>query len=310
MRRFAKLVLVLVSLVLIAEGALRLIGLGDPVLLQPDGRCGYVLRPNQAHFRFLAHTRINAESMRSEPIAAQKPPGSYRLMFVGDSIAYGTTMVDQDAIFVEVLHRDLPAILHRPVEVLNASASAWAIDNELAYIESRGIFQSDRVILVLNDGDLDQRMSTVNDVGNALYFEKPSCALCELIHHYASRTRVDKGSVVESDAGQREKNLKSLTVFRDYVYAHNSGMIILFVPFRRDVKSPSSRVIQTELTSWARQNEVPVIDATPLLAQLSVKEASVDGGTHLSVKGNQPVAKSFEQSLANPTLLQTRTGSL
>jgi nucleoside 2-deoxyribosyltransferase len=152
-------------------------------------------------------------------------------MFVGDSIAYGTTMVDQDAIFVEVLHRELPAILHCRVEVLNASASAWAIDNELAYIESRGIFQSDRVILVLNDGDLDQRVSTVNDVGSALYFEKPACAFCELVHHYASRARADKGSVVESDAGQREKNLKSLTVFRDYVYAHNSGMILLFVQF-------------------------------------------------------------------------------
>jgi hypothetical protein len=55
MRRLAKLALMLVALVLIAEGAFRLIGLGDPVLLQSDGRCGYVLRPNQAHFRFLAH---------------------------------------------------------------------------------------------------------------------------------------------------------------------------------------------------------------------------------------------------------------
>jgi len=93
-----------------------------------------------------------------------------------------------------------------------------------------------------NDGDLDQRVSTVNDVGSALYFEKPACAFCELVHHYASRARADKGSVVESDAGQREKNLKSLTVFRDYVYAHNSGMILLFVPFRRDCLLYTSQV--------------------------------------------------------------------
>lgn len=285
MRRLAKLALGLIGLTVMAEGGLRLLGLGDPVLLQPDKQCGYVPRTNQAHFRFLKHTLINAEGMRSGPIAAPRTPGSYRLMFVGDSIAYGTTMVDQDAIFSEVLHRELPAILHHPVEVLNAAASAWAIDNELAYIQSRGIFQSDRVILVLNDGDLDQRMSTVNDVGTALYFEKPACAVCELVHHYTSRARADKGSVVVSDAGQREKNLESLSAFREYVDAHNSRMILLFVPFRRDIRARGSRVIQIELTDWASRNKVPVIDATPGLAQLSIKEASVDGGTHLSVKG-------------------------
>jgi hypothetical protein len=289
---------VLTALVLVAEAALRLSGLGDPVLLQADASCQYLMRPNQDHFRFFVHTHINAKGMRSEPIPTKKQPGCYRLLFVGDSITYGTTYVDQNAIFSEVLHRELPAILHRSVEVLNASASTWGIGNELAYIQSRGIFDSNRVILVLNDGDMGQATSKVGDVGSQLYFEKPLCALCELAQHYERRGRADRGSTVADDAEERAKNLRRLDIFRAFVNAHGAKMIILFVPFRKDVKSPESSVIQAELAGWATQNQIPVIDATPLLAQLSINDASIDGGIHLSVKGNQAVAKSFERSVS------------
>ncbi|MGD0631323.1 MAG: hypothetical protein ABR987_18500, partial [Terracidiphilus sp.] len=140
---------VMISLVLltcIVEAALRFgLGLGNPVLITPDAACSYILKPDQDVRRFFARTYVNHYGMRSEDVPAVRPVGTLRLMFVGDSITYGTSRVDQQQLFTELVHRELPAIVHRPVEVLNASAGAWAPDNELAYIRSRGIFQSDIV---------------------------------------------------------------------------------------------------------------------------------------------------------------------
>lgn len=269
-------------------------GVGDPVLLQADRQCAYVMQPNQNHFRLLKHTRINSKSMRSEEFSLRKAPEVYRLMFVGDSITFGTTQIDQPEIFTEILRRELPSTVHRHIEVLNASANAWAIENELAYVESRGIFQSDRVVLVLNNGDLSQPVSTTADVGTALYFSKPACALCELADRYMHHEKRDRGTAEGTNEAQELRNLKKLDEFRKLVLSSGADMVILFVPFPRDIpRSPN--VLQPALGDWAQSHNVELIDATPFLSPLPIKAASVDG-LHLSAKGNRAVATAFEQS--------------
>jgi hypothetical protein len=276
------------------NGALSLVGLGDPVLIQPDDQCGYVLRPNQDHYRFFVHTRINSHSMRSSEFPARKGSRVYRIMFVGDSITYGTTRVDQNNIFTEIVHREMPSQFHEHIEVLNASANAWGIANELGYIRSRGVFNSDVVVLVLNDGDLDQRKSTVNDVGTQLFLARPTCALCEVARHYGESQRPDRGTTDDNDGSQREANLRDLQAFHDFVQTNHSKMVILFVPFRKNLPNATTRVLQPELVGWARTEAVPVVDTTPGLASLTISAASIDGGTHLSAAGNMAVATAFE----------------
>lgn len=293
-----------IALLLVAEGVLRVVGIGDPVLLRADPCCGYLLRPNQDHFRFFVHTRVNSHSMRCDEFSEKKAPRVYRVMFLGDSMTYGTTRVNQSDIFTEVLHRELPSILHRPVEVLNASANAWAIGNELGYLESHGLFSADSVVLVLNNGDLTQPTSEVSDVGSTLHFEKPACALCELLGRYRKRAKRDSGSNELDDPSQARKNLKLLDELRDFVLARGSRMLILFVPFPHDLKRANLVLLQPALSGWARDHDVKIIDATASLAPLSIRQASVDGGTHLSVEGNRAVANCFER--AAPAALDVR----
>ena len=45
---------------------------------------------------------------------------------------------------------------------MNGSISGWAIANELAFLKEHGTLSADRVILVLNDGDPTQPMSSPN----------------------------------------------------------------------------------------------------------------------------------------------------
>ncbi len=261
-------VLALIALVMFAEGVLRFgLGLGNPVLIAPDPACDFILKPHQNVTRFFSHTYINRYGMRSEEVPATRAPHSLRVMFVGDSLTYGTGRVDQSEIFSEVVHRDLPSIVHEPVEVLNASASAWAIDNELAYVRSRGIFQSDAVLLVLNSDDLSQARSTISSVGDELPMKRYASALGELyarflrprIFHTQARLMPEKANP-DAD-GIIQANLSDLDAFRALVTEQRAQFVIVYAPLPMDIpagSAPSARILR----SWSTVHRIPLLDLT------------------------------------------------
>jgi hypothetical protein len=163
--RFFYSVIGLLLLLSFTELGLRMVlGLGRPILYELDPACGYFTQPHQDTRRLFARTATNGFGMRSPEFTMEKPSGTLRLLFLGDSITYGTTQVDQDDIFAELVRKDLSMKLHRRVEEINASANAWVISNEDGFLESRGTYNSDYVLLVLNSGDLDQPFSRFSDV--------------------------------------------------------------------------------------------------------------------------------------------------
>jgi hypothetical protein len=276
-------------------------GLGNPVLVQSDAACSYVLKPDQDITRFFVHTHVNHFGMRSDEVLPQRKPGSLRLFFVGDSVTYGTSRVDQRSIFTEVLHRELPAIVHEPVELLNASASAWAPDNELAYIRSRGIFQSDMVMLVLNDGDLTQPRAILKDIGDNLPQQRPRTAIGELCSRYIL-PRVEY-AVAKQDAGDRvaanatetqRENLVNLAKFQQTVEGQGGRMVLVYLPFRRDIPR-DSEAPGLALHAWADGHDVTMLDLTAAELPTVAKEITLQDGLHLNAKGHLMVARAIEQ---------------
>jgi hypothetical protein len=305
-RHYARTALgILVALLLLmgtTECALRFgLGLGNPVLITKDAACAYTLKPDQDVVRFFALTHINHFGMRSNEVPATHETGGLRLMFVGDSITYGTTRVDQQQIFTELLHHDLPRILHRPVEVLNASAGGWAPENELAFLESRGIFQSDIVLLVLNDGDLTQPPSTIAAVGDDLPQTRPATAIGELYSRYLKPRfqhalgKSDAGdSIVPDSSTIIRGNLKNLDTINTLVVSHGARLIIVFIPFRKDIPDASS-MSEAALETWSDSRGVSRFDLTSAEMPYSSKEISLDDGTHFNAKGNNVIAQAIER---------------
>lgn len=302
-RAVAGVIFAFILLVGIIEAVLRFVlGLGNPVLIAPDAACAYILKPDQDVRRFFAQTRTNHYGMRSEEVPAVRHAGALRLMFVGDSITYGTSRVDQQHLFTEVVHRELPSIVHRPVEVLNASASAWAPDNELAYIRSRGIFQSDIVLLVLNDGDLTQPRSTIAGVGGDLLQKRPITAIGELFTRYI-RPRISN-LLEKSDAGDKiaansddvmRNNLADLDSIQKLVRLQGAKLVIVYIPFRRDIPD-LSKASGSILKEWSDAHQVGMFDLTSAEAPYTAKEITLDNGIHLNAKGHGVIARALEQS--------------
>ncbi len=300
MRRAAFILLAAVVIIAFTEAALRFaLGLGNPVLIAPDSACEYILKPDQHIYRFFSHTDTNRFGMRSSEVGPHAP-GTLRLLFVGDSIPYGTSQVDQSRIFTELLHRDLPSIVHQPVEVLNASAGAWAIDNELSYVRSRGFFNADIVLLVLNSGDLAQPRSTIADVGDGLPVARPATAMGELWMRYLrprlfhSRRHIDAGDSANLNADDVVKsNLEKLDAFRGLADAAHARFAIIYAPFRHEVPNISAKPTAI-LSAWAAGRRVPLLDLTAAELPYSEREITLDGA-HFNVKGNQVIAEAIER---------------
>lgn len=298
----------LALIALIEIGLRTILGLGNPVLITPDPACDFTLKPDQNLRRFFCRTHTNHEAMRSEEIAPSPAPGVERILFIGDSVTYGTTRVDQADLFSERVGRELPQKIHHPVEILNASASAWAIDNELSYVRSRGIFHAQLVVLVLNSGDLGQPRARIDEVGDALAREKPASALSELWTRALKRRIFPHGAAARSDAGtvsnlndekQIEENFDRLDRFQSIVASQHGRLAIVYIPFWHDLGAHNAPQ-RTRLSTWAKGKNIPFLDFTEMETAHTAKEITLDT-THLNATGHRLVAEELDQRL--PELL-------
>lgn len=125
---------------------------------RPDGVLGYAHRPSwEAVHRtdeYDVTVRTNALGLRGGPVAAEKPPGTYRILVVGDSFAFGFGVEDEEA-FPAVLERHLaPAPARARVEALNAGVAGWSADQYLLFLQTRGFAWSpDLVLLAVSEND-------------------------------------------------------------------------------------------------------------------------------------------------------------
>jgi hypothetical protein len=301
-RKWTGRVLIGLAVIVVAIGAfelaLRCIGLGKPVLIQRDQAAGYILEPNQNLTRFGKHIRTNSLGMRSDELPASKSAGVFRLLIVGDSYAYGTTRVDQSQIFAELLQRELPQQIHRDVEVLNASAGGWAISNEVGYVRSRGLFDADMVLLVLNQGDPTQEFEQYypNDSLSYTLDHHPVFALQEFWDHYLSpklfpETVAPSHIATPSEEQQTEtQNLGYLDELLKMTRTAKTPLAVVYISIPTSPESP------TRLIAWCADNHVPMIDLAPVTQHWPAAEVLNPDQAHFNTMGNRRIADQLEKT--------------
>jgi hypothetical protein len=298
----------LLLIVIAAEITLRLtLGFATPIVYQPDADAGYVAVPSQSVRRFGVSICINAFGMRSDDIRANKPEDTYRIFFLGDSVAYGTARIDQSEIFPSIVRRHIPTVVHQRVEVLNASAGGWAPSNELAFLRSRGTFGSDLVVLVINTLDLNQPFTTLSGDQMSPYSNmpaaRPTSAVGELFMRYLL-PRI-KAGVDTHDPGSLESPidpatevppiLRSLMKAKDFSEANGARFAVLFTPqyflSRRGDWSLATRLF----LDWATVGNVTVINMSADFLSVPVSRYYLDN-IHPNSAGHALIAQRLVQN--------------
>jgi len=142
------------------EGAVRAFDVGprfEPLLsglfrLSDDPTLRYELLPGARD----GAQAINAHGMRDRERAREKPPGTFRIAVLGDSLAFGLGTL-QSLTFPAHLERILAERFRTSglrIEVLNFGVSGYSLEQSLAMLRQRALaFEPDVVLLVycLND---------------------------------------------------------------------------------------------------------------------------------------------------------------
>ncbi|HMH17979.1 MAG TPA: SGNH/GDSL hydrolase family protein [Burkholderiales bacterium] len=149
----------LVVALLLAEVVLRVIGFSAPVLYTYDDVTGSRLLAGAAGWQRAegeAFVAINRDGLRDREHSRTKPPNTFRIAILGDSIAEAV-QVPLESTFASVLERQLKsckAFGNRDVEVINFGVSGYGTAQELLTFRHRAAaYSPDLTVLAFYAGN-------------------------------------------------------------------------------------------------------------------------------------------------------------
>lgn len=141
----------LVLALAVAEFAVRLV-VPQPTGLAHQDRYGLALHyPGITRYlpQFGHEVSFNSVGMRDREHPIAKPPGTFRILLLGDSFMEAL-QVPQDSMLAALMERDLTKATGRPVEVINGGVSGWGTDDALRYLTEYGLaYKPDLVVVAM-----------------------------------------------------------------------------------------------------------------------------------------------------------------
>jgi lysophospholipase L1-like esterase len=127
-------------------------------LFETDKNIGWVHVPNaeadwEGYGEYNVDIKINSLGLRDYEHTYAKPPGTFRILILGDSFTEGM-QVDLAQTFPPQLQACLAGRASRPVEVINAGKSAYGPGEELLFFTHEGVkYQPDLVLTAIFPGN-------------------------------------------------------------------------------------------------------------------------------------------------------------
>ncbi len=129
---------------------------------------GYTLMKPGSHYKWQGiSVDINSHGLRSPETTFEKPPATFRILSLGDSVAMGWGIREEDT-----YSRRLESFLNKQsngdfnYEVITAGVPGWNLENSLDYFQAEGVkYQPDLILLDLTVANDIKGRSAVLDVG-------------------------------------------------------------------------------------------------------------------------------------------------
>ena len=93
------------------------------------------------------HPDVSSQGLRNPEVVIPKPKNRKRILVLGDSVTFGTSVSREEA-YPAQLEEILSAAAEEPIEVINAGVSGYSPFNQLQYYKTRGRqFEPDIVVV-------------------------------------------------------------------------------------------------------------------------------------------------------------------
>jgi hypothetical protein len=118
---------------------------------------------------FTTFVQVNSKGLRGPEVDYVKPPGTFRILALGDSFTFALQVNEQETFEAKLAELLNQAPAGQRVEVLNAGVDGWGTANEYEWLVSEGYrYQPDLVLLMFfvgNDpGDNADLLASPDDV--------------------------------------------------------------------------------------------------------------------------------------------------
>ncbi|HJQ84247.1 MAG TPA: SGNH/GDSL hydrolase family protein [Candidatus Binatia bacterium] len=280
----------------LAELALRAIGLGDPILYENRASYGYRPLPDQSRRRlFGARVHVNSLGLRGP----EPPAGALRLLFLGDSVTWGGSAVDDRELFAAVAADTVAARLgdRAPaVAPLDAGVNGWGPQNVLALLEEHGGFGSAVWVLTLIEDDFRRDKTRTGEVP---YFNvAPTTALEELAVLAAYKV-VTAYKRPKPDADlERIASDNLAACARIFALARDADarLLVVWHPTAPALAGTERQPNRARLATVADAAGVPLLDLGAVYS--TAGEGLYADGLHLSVAGHRVAGRAIGERLA------------
>jgi hypothetical protein len=267
------------------------LGYGDPPLYSYDPAIGYVLKPSQDLRRYRdCKVLINSLGMRSPEVSVHKSPGKCRILVLGDSVPYGGSYIDQDDTFCYVAQRLLNRNSDR-YEILNAGVNAYGPRNVLAYLETKGTFAADMIIVYFPWGNL--RRDFTNFYIVPFWSNSPEWALAEFFRHglwqeFGKFSQKWKDLHAFENESILDMNIAALEAIKRLCEKVDVPLFFFWSPYRDILMGQEPDTIESDIAKLRRAISTKIIvELGPVFARQMDIPSLYSDPCHYSREGHQ-----------------------
>jgi lysophospholipase L1-like esterase len=306
-----------------------------------DEELGWRMRPGVEDEWGGVRVRVNERGLRGPVLAPHAPPGSRRVLFLGDSVTFGFGIADERDLFVSRAGDALARALDAPVEVLNAGVGGYSPWQERIWLEREGLgYAPDLLVVDFVLNDVTEKLSLVRYGGtgrgwqlartasNALERWASASALFTLARRggavllfgrdvqlgAARREAMDVSRLALDPTNPRaarawELTLHNLDGLLDVAEQHGIPSLVVIFPYRIQLHAPHRfGAPQRHLARHLRARGTPVLDLLPRFAAQPARQELMLDPSHLSVKGHALAAEAISECVLSEGLLVAPRG--
>ena len=242
---------------------------------------------------------FNADGLRDRTHAEEKPAGTMRLVFLGDSVTAGAQIEAEEA-----FPQALQALLDgegRPVEVFNVALRGWSTRQErIAYERLARKYHPDEVVLAvcLNDiPELQDNLTRPPRLLSALY--RRSALVRVVINARGREIRSVEQLFTEPESKSVKEGMArffdEVRALRSEVRADSARLSLAVFPFRFQLAADAPPpVVQERIRAFCAAEGLACLDLRPAIRGMG-PSAFVDYD-HLSASGSRLVAATLAAS--------------